>query len=433
MASSRRRSLEDRLWGSGPKRILSLDGGGMRGVLALAMLSEVERRLALRSGRPDFRLCEYFDLIGGASTGAVAAAALALGSSCAEAAEIYRAMAPDPVAGKGKIAAIRRQRFDAFRMEGTLARAFGDSEFGGRELRAGLALFARRSDTGVTWTFTNNPRSKHWESAVGAPPGRRLQVRKVVQACAGAPTQFEEARLRLDADNALIPEAEGVFVDGAVAGLNNPSLQLFKVATLKSYGFEWPSGEDQILMLSVGAGYWRHKFDPATAKGGLDEGAPAALRATEALKAMIHDTTVSAVGTMQALSRPPRPWRVDSELEDMKADHLSPFPLLTFQRLDVPLEAQALSQLAFEFADADIGALRDGGDDPEMLTRLQEVGLRAGQSYFRSVARVPRDWEREILPTRFDPAFFGERSLGQPKTRLDAMGRLFERPPGPGE
>jgi hypothetical protein len=433
MASSRRRTLEDRLWGAGPKRLLSLDGGGMRGMLMLGMLAEVERRLAVRCSRPDFRLCEYFDLIGGASTGAVAAAALALGKSCAEVADLYREMAPEPAAGKGKVAVIRRARFDTPRMEAALLRAFGDAELGGRELQTGLALFARRADTGVTWTYTNNPRSRHWEGAPGAAPSRRLLLRKLAQACAGSPAAYEETRLRLDGDHAPLPDAEGVFIDAATAGLNNPALQLFKVATLKSYGLEWPSGEDQLLMLSVGAGYWRHKLDPAVVKGSADDAAPTAARAADALKGMIHDTTAGVVATMQSLSRPPRPWRIDSEIEDMKADHLSPFPLLTFQRLDVPIETQALSQLAFEVTEADVAALRDGADESEGLVKLHEVGLRAGQSYFRSAARVPRDWEREILPTRFDPAFFAERSLGQPRTRLDAMGRLFERPPGPGE
>ncbi len=63
-----------------PKRILSIDGGGIRGVIALAFLEETEALLAKRSGRgKDFRLCHYFDLIGGTSTGAIIATVLSLG------------------------------------------------------------------------------------------------------------------------------------------------------------------------------------------------------------------------------------------------------------------------------------------------------------------------------------------------------------------
>jgi hypothetical protein len=60
-----------------PKRILSLDGGGIRGILTLEFLGVIESMLRKRSGRDDFRLCDYFDLIGGTSTGSIIAAGLA--------------------------------------------------------------------------------------------------------------------------------------------------------------------------------------------------------------------------------------------------------------------------------------------------------------------------------------------------------------------
>ena len=66
----------------GPKRILALDGGGLRGVLTLGMLREIETTLRARhGGDPDFRLSDYFDLMAGTSTGAIIAAALSLGMS----------------------------------------------------------------------------------------------------------------------------------------------------------------------------------------------------------------------------------------------------------------------------------------------------------------------------------------------------------------
>ncbi|MDX2233991.1 MAG: patatin-like phospholipase family protein [Hyphomonadaceae bacterium] len=432
---SRKRTLEQRLFSGGPKRILALDGGGVRGIVSAGILAELERRLAARSGRKDFRLCEYFDLIGGTSTGAILAAGLALGKSCAEAADLYREIAPDVFNAKGANAGIRKPRFDAFRLENALARALGDHELASPAFKTGLAIFAKRVDTGSAWTLTNNPRAKYWDGTVqGATPNKRLLVRKLVQASAAAPTFFEEVGLKLDQDGAAAV-AHGLFVDGAIAGLNNPALQLFKVATLKSYGFGWPAGEDQILMISVGTGYWRQKLDAHAAGGTLEGLAPVALRAVEALKTMIHDTGVSTVATMQSLSRPPRPWRIDGELEDMREDHLSPFPLLTFQRMDVTLEPADLAALSLEYAPDDVARMRDlATDDPATIERLHEIGLRTGQSYFRSTpGREARDWEQLILPPRFDPAFFAERALGQPKTRLDAMGRFFERPPRPGE
>jgi hypothetical protein len=52
--------LPDRYGSSRPRRLLALDGGGIRGVLTLAILAEVERQLAIttRAGA-SFRLCQF--------------------------------------------------------------------------------------------------------------------------------------------------------------------------------------------------------------------------------------------------------------------------------------------------------------------------------------------------------------------------------------
>src|SRR2546422_5276580 len=52
-----------------PIRILSIDGGGIRGIIPAMVLAELERR----TGRP---ICKLFDLIAGTSTGGVLALAL---------------------------------------------------------------------------------------------------------------------------------------------------------------------------------------------------------------------------------------------------------------------------------------------------------------------------------------------------------------------
>src|SRR5215471_1807097 len=73
-----------------PKRILALDGGGIRGILTLEYLGVIEDLLKARSGRDDFRLADYFDLIGGTSTGSIIAATLACGMSVGEIKKLYR-------------------------------------------------------------------------------------------------------------------------------------------------------------------------------------------------------------------------------------------------------------------------------------------------------------------------------------------------------
>ncbi|KAG8917338.1 hypothetical protein FRC01_002514 [Tulasnella sp. 417] len=47
-----------------PLRLLSLDGGGVRGIISLIILEQIMREVA-----PNAKPCEWFDLIGGTSTG----------------------------------------------------------------------------------------------------------------------------------------------------------------------------------------------------------------------------------------------------------------------------------------------------------------------------------------------------------------------------
>ena len=71
----------------GPKRILALDGGGVRGMLTLQFLQALETLVTARFGERT-RLCDYFDLIGGTSTGSIIAAGLACGMTVGEAAPL---------------------------------------------------------------------------------------------------------------------------------------------------------------------------------------------------------------------------------------------------------------------------------------------------------------------------------------------------------
>ena len=51
--------------------VLVIDGGGVRGIIPARMLQEIEER----TGKP---VCELFDLVGGASTGAIVAAGIVI-------------------------------------------------------------------------------------------------------------------------------------------------------------------------------------------------------------------------------------------------------------------------------------------------------------------------------------------------------------------
>ena len=65
-------SRDRHLFGPGPKRILSLDGGGVRGAISIAFLERLEKIVEEIEGRPTL-LGDWFDLIGGTSTAAIIA------------------------------------------------------------------------------------------------------------------------------------------------------------------------------------------------------------------------------------------------------------------------------------------------------------------------------------------------------------------------
>jgi predicted acylesterase/phospholipase RssA len=77
---------------TGVFKVLSIDGGGIKGVYTATMLRVLEHALAKTSGHP--RLGDYFDLICGTSTGALIALGLAAGRTCDEIADTYLKKGP---------------------------------------------------------------------------------------------------------------------------------------------------------------------------------------------------------------------------------------------------------------------------------------------------------------------------------------------------
>ncbi len=73
-------------------RILSLDGGGLRGSFGAGFLHALERRVVPASGRS---LASHFDLLAGTSTGGILAAGLAAGLSAERLVQFYREQGPE--------------------------------------------------------------------------------------------------------------------------------------------------------------------------------------------------------------------------------------------------------------------------------------------------------------------------------------------------
>jgi hypothetical protein len=366
-------SLRDRLTRPGPKRILALDGGGIRGALSLGFLERIERLLRDRYENPDFRLRDYFDLIGGTSTGSIIAAALAVGMEVAELQEFYRTLGPAVFSRRSRHVHKLEAWFDAGRLEAELHGHLGEMTLGDETITTGLCIVAKRADTRSTWPLINHPDGRFYAD------NRDIPLRKAVRASTAAPALFRPEALDVG------QEEIGAFVDGGVSMANNPSMLLLLVATLRGFPFHWETGEDRLLLASVGTGTW-------------SEALPAAVVlnrkvwswALEVPSMLIADANLQAQLLLQALSRSPTPWPINAEVGDLTGDVISGSPLLHYLRFDGELEPEPLQQLQLGYLTPKLDQLRDMANGAGVADLL-EVGQAA--------ARV------QVEETHFPPPF----------------------------
>src|SRR5215469_6567633 len=139
-------SFKDKLTKSGPRKLLALDGGGIRGVITLGVLAEMEGQLKEKLGRgDDFVLADYFDYIAGTSTGAIIASCLALGMSVAQIRKFYVDSGGDMFRPAGFLRKLR-YKFQHKPLARKLKKVFGkDTTLGSTKLRTLLMLVLRNA------------------------------------------------------------------------------------------------------------------------------------------------------------------------------------------------------------------------------------------------------------------------------------------------
>lgn len=333
-------SLYSRLKSSSPKRILTLDGGGVRGMLSLGFLARIESILRLRSGRADLVLCDYFDLISGTSTGAIIATCLALGMSVDEVTERYTHLA-------GRVFGRRRWRrwtatYDERPLAEELSRVLGRKTLEDSSLRTGLCLMLKRADTNSLWPLFNHPDGMFFEM------NRQILLRDAVRASTAAPTLFVPQLINVG------NREHAAFIDGAVSMANNPAWQTFLVATLHGYPFHWQTGEDRLLLTSVGTGHRVWKEHPG--RFGrfwlLDW-------ARDVPRILIDDASQQVQLILQTLSNSPTATHLDSEIGDLRHDLLTPAPLLHYLRYDLKLTQDAFAELGLPLESKQVARLAD--------------------------------------------------------------------------
>ena len=291
-------------------------------------LTNIEKLLRDRHGNTNLRLCDYFDLIGGTSTGSIIAAGLAMGMSVEEIRQLYFELG-DKVFGKRlklinifKIGKAIKASFSEKPLEKELEKVFGNLTLGSDELKTGLCIVAKRADTQSVWPLINHPEGKFYDSEWGK--NKDILLRDAIRASAAAPTYFIPTVIEVGGGTDPNVKEKGAFVDGGVSMANNPALQLFMVATLKGFPFQWKTGEDDLMILSIGTGNSRQKDKPENIvdRWLLDW-------AKEVPNMLMMDAATQNELFLQWVSRSKTPRYFNMEVEDLKDDLLTPDPLLT--------------------------------------------------------------------------------------------------------
>ncbi|MEL6663463.1 MAG: patatin-like phospholipase family protein [Pseudomonadota bacterium] len=398
------RSRDRHLMPGGPKRILALDGGGIRGLLTCGILRHIEdtlrERIAPGPERDAFVLADYYDFIGGTSTGSIVAAWLALGKPVKELQDLYMTMGSEIFSNPRVLPQIFVSRFDARKLDEQLGVHLEDRTLDSTDLKTGLGVTAKRMDSGSAWILTNNPRARFWErSEENNRPNKDYVLRNVVRASAAAPAYFDHVDVQIEEG-----AEPGAFMDGAVAGLNNPSVAFWLYTTIPGYGLNWNVGAENLLITSVGTGQFRQRF--SSRKLGR---MVAVQQAVFSLAGSIQDVGNNQLMIMQALSKPRHPYPMNADVDslanpwDLERGFAAPYcitpePLFEFQRYDASLDSEGLERLGIYEEGEPLGPGKisklqkmDCAENKN-LHRLKRIGERAGDLYVKP----------EHFPRRFD-------------------------------
>ena len=231
------------------KKILALDGGGIRGIVAGQVVAALEAKLQRRTGNPAARVADYFDFMAGTSTGGLLtclylspdpadptrsrfSAQEAVDLYLANGAAIFRLSLWQQLrSARG----ILDEKYDNGALRKLLARYFGDGRLS--QLRRPCLIPAYDITARQEFFFTQHDARRRG-------PAYDFYLRDVCLATSAAPTYFEVA---------LTPALDGKtypLIDGGVFA-NNPALCAY--AEVRNAAGN-PATED-MLLVSLGTGH----------------------------------------------------------------------------------------------------------------------------------------------------------------------------------
>jgi hypothetical protein len=392
------RERDRHLFGPGPKRLLTLDGGGVRGAITVAFLEEIEDLLSKRLGK-QIHLGDYFDLIGGTSTGSIIAGALAMGYTIQDVKRFYLELAPRVFQRPFWRIMGLQAKFDARALREEIESIVGDSTLDSENLITGLCIVTKRMDTGSPWILANNPHAPYWHGASDDPVkgtkghsgNKDYKLANLVRASTAAPFYFDPEWIQI-----VEGEPPGLFVDGGVTPHNNPALIVLLMTILKPFGICWEMGPDNLTVVSIGTGGHRDRLVPDE----LGMGSTTKL-AIHALTSLMSDMQSFILMQMQYLGQCLTPWVINSEIGTLAEDAPPQGKMFRFMRYDVRLELPWIEQeLGAEVEAAfgrkltidDVVRMRSM-DDPTIIPDIYTLARLAAKKQVK-----PEHWLGELPP-----------------------------------
>lgn len=370
-------AISERVALPAPKKLLALDGGGIRGIVTIEVLAQIEAMLRRETEQPELRLADYFDYIAGTSTGAIIAAALAIGLETSELRTFYEECGEAMFLREPLWRRFTSHKYQSRALSAKLQELFGHSTtLGSNSLRTLLMMVMRNATTDTPWVVSNNRFAKFNDPQLPE-CNLRLPLWQLVRASAAAPAYFEPQRIRL-ADRPFL------FVDGGITAHNNPAFQLFLMATLAPYRLCWPTGERRMLLVSVGTG---HTPTPPPSDRGLN---------------LLNQARLVPAALMSAARREQdrlcRIFGCCLEGDPLNAEmgnlHGVPAPggekMFTYLRYDAELNRQRLAQLGLAHVNPDRLGRLDAVEQVAALRRLgRDLATRVNAEHYRGFLDNP--------------------------------------------
>lgn len=203
------------------RRILTIDGGGIKGVFPAAFLAEIEDRI----GEPVY---DYFDLIAGTSTGGILAIGLGLGLTAGELLQLYKEFGARIFQARlltSNLRRLLRAKYSLEPLRETVGKAYGDRRLGHSRKRLLVPALDLAAERVYIYKTAHHPRLAH---------DYKMPAIEVALATVAAPTYFP---IHLSED--------GAYVDGSLWARNPLGL-----AVVEAIGvLDWPREEVRVLSL----------------------------------------------------------------------------------------------------------------------------------------------------------------------------------------